>query len=380
MESDLKDYAIKVEETFHIMEEEKLKTETVFSSIAEGLFTVDNNWIITSFNPAAEKITGIKASYAVGKPCHEIIHGELCKKHECALSKSKKTGRVMLNIEGKIRDSMGHWLPVIISTAPLRNPQNKITGGVETFRDVSELERVNHELVRLNNIKTDFLSMVSHELKTPLTIVKGYSELLVHGKFGELLPHQKEIVSMIRNKVDKLNFLINDLLDVSQLEFGKFKINKQLFSLTKLLTNKKEEFKIIAEKKNLKLDFNSCPEEIVINGDQERISQVLSNLISNAIKFTNPGGKINVSLENGSNFININVVDTGIGMKHEKIENIFDKFYQIDTSNTRQYSGIGLGLAISKDIIEMHGGKINVKSEPGCGSTFSVILPYKTIN
>ncbi|MBI5417758.1 PAS domain-containing sensor histidine kinase [Candidatus Poribacteria bacterium] len=374
MENELKSYAKKVEDSFKVVVEEKLKSEAVFASIADGLFTVDNNWIITSFNPGAEKIIGIKAKNAIGKCCREIFHGELCKK-DCALSESKKNGYILLNKEGRIKKKSGDWIPVMVSTAPLRSPDGKIIGGVETFRDVSELEKINKELIQLNNVKTDFLSMVSHELKTPLTIVKGYVELLIHERLGTLTPKQKDVTEIIKNKIDKLNLLINDLLDVSQMEFGKFKIAKNPFDIIELVVYKKKEFQVIAEKKNLALNLILYDDKIIVNGDKERLSQVLSNLITNAIKFTESKGKITIKLETKQDYLYIHVIDTGIGIAPEQVNKIFDKFYQVDASCTRKYNGVGLGLAISRDIIKLHDGKIIVKSEPGKGSTFTIIIP-----
>ncbi len=374
-ETKIKKYLLEVDENLKTLQEEKIKSETIFTSIADGLFTVDNYWKITSFNPAAEKIMGIESHSAIGKSCHEIFHGELCRR-ECALSESKSTGKILLCKEGKIKDASGNWIPVIISTAPIKNLNGEIIGGVETFRDISEIEKINRELTRLNNIKTDFLSMVSHELKTPLTVIKGYIELMLHNRLGKFEPKQFSVLEMIKDRIDKLNLLINDLLDISQLEFGKFKINKMPFNLIELINSKKNEFMIIAQQKNLDLILDLICEEIIIHGDKNRISQVLSNILSNAIKFTNSGGKVLVQLECNTHYVQIHISDTGIGLTTEQIEKIFDKFYQVDTSNTRKYYGVGLGLAISKDIVEMHEGKISVKSNYGQGSTFTIALPY----
>ncbi len=235
-----------------------------------------------------------------------------------------------------------------------------------------ELERSNRELRKLDKMKSDFLSMVSHELKTPLTAIRASAEVMesyVRSK------DEKKLLSIILRNVDRQTRLVNDLLDLSIMEARAMELKKEETDLRRILDYSRESIQQLAEKKNITINWQPPGEAVIARVDRDRIAQVVINLLENAIKFTPPGGSITMKLSKKDGEAQVSVQDTGIGIKKEDQERIFDRFSQADNSMTRKVGGTGLGLAIAKGIIEAHHGKITVESEPGKGSTFTFTLP-----
>jgi len=248
------------------------------------------------------------------------------------------------------------------------------------------LREANEKLQQLNAIKSDFLSTVSHELRTPLTVIKGYVSLMKSQRLGPINARQEKGLIAADERADHLNSLINDLLNLSRIESNKYEIRQQSLDFTELAEETTNSMKPLFQKK--KIHFKSrIPAELPkLYADKQKISQVLSNLLSNAIKFTPTGGEIILEalLDNEekigkgippNDFIQINVKDNGIGLAEKEIKKIFNKFYQADNTATREYGGTGLGLCITKNIVELHHGQIWVKSPKGGGSIFSFTLP-----
>jgi len=227
-------------------------------------------------------------------------------------------------------------------------------------------------------MKTEFISTVSHELRTPLTSIKGYIDLILDGDTGEINELQKEFLGIVYQNSERLNNLINDLLDVEKIESGKIEMQFDNFSLTDIVTNAVKTMEPSADKKGLKI-ISGIKDGIELLGDSDRIMQVLINLISNAIKFTKEGS-IKVELKSINGKPEIVVRDTGIGISKSDQKRLFTKFFRADDEYTRSVGGTGLGLSITKTIIEKHGGEIKVKSEVNKGTEFRVILPSKKIN
>ncbi|MEW6087855.1 MAG: ATP-binding protein [bacterium] len=368
---------------------EKNKFEAILSSMADGLFTIDDKFCITSFNRAAEEITGYKKEEVIGKPCRYVIHGELCHRVSCALNKSRKTGKPHLNVRTFIKSKKGGLIYILASTSVLKDKDGNFIGGVETFHDmtelykiereknklIAELQNINKELDRLNKIKTEFISVVSHELRTPLTAIKGYSELLKNNKYGKITNTQNKILSLVIKKSDQLNKLIVQLLDLSRIELGKFELKKEPVELDKVIENSLENFQSIIKEKQIKYKLNLLKEPVWVIGNNLRLIEVMDNLIGNAVKFTPSKGRITISFRKLQGNIEVSVQDTGQGIPKEEFNNIFESFYQIDSSSTRKYAGTGLGLAIVKHIINRHNGKIWVENELNKGSKFIFTLP-----
>lgn len=226
--------------------------------------------------------------------------------------------------------------------------------------------------------KDDFFRILTHELKSPLTPIQTYLPLLLSEKLGNLNKEQKDALNTISKNIDRLSHLILDVLTLSRLESKEIKFNFENISINKVIENTIKNLKWEAKEKNIEINtfFSNLP---LIEGDSERLGQVFHNLIENAIKFTPEKRRIDISSEKkGYSFI-ISVKDKGIGISSRNLNKIFDKFYQVDTGLDRKYRGSGLGLTICQGIVKAHGGEIKVKSELKKGTTFKIILPYKTL-
>lgn len=244
-------------------------------------------------------------------------------------------------------------------------------------RELNESNKIiqdaNERLKEIDKLKSDFLSMVSHELRTPLTAMKISSEFLLEEK-SELIVKQELIQILLRN-IDRLTRLVNNLMDISMIESGRLKYNREMVELHEIIAVSVNTMKNQYETKGLNLTID-IPENLSkINADKDRIIQVILNLLNNALKFTYEGGNVKISVFEYENYIEIQVEDDGVGISPDKIDKIFNVFYQIDNSSTRSYSGAGLGLAITRRIIEDHGGSISAISIPSNGSVFILKLP-----
>lgn len=253
------------------------------------------------------------------------------------------------------------------------NKEQKIEGFEKNLITKNiELERANKKLQELDQLKANFLSMVSHELRTPLTTIQGYITFLKNEKSGALNETQKDCLKISEEEADHLNRLIEELLDLSKIETGKFKVNLTRVNITEAIKQAAASLKLFAASREVTLENNVTPGLPMVLADKERIIQVVSNLIENAIKFNKKGGAvyINASYAAGNNKLIFCISDTGTGIPADKIDKIFDRFYQVDSSKNRRYGGCGLGLAISESILKLHQGRIWVESQIGVGSKF----------
>lgn len=232
-----------------------------------------------------------------------------------------------------------------------------------------ELKLTYSKLQELYRMKDNFISNLSHELRTPLTSVIGYTELMLEDKLTNDQRHKAEIIYRNSNRLSRL---INSLLDTANIESNNFQLNRQTVVVNNIIASVVEDMNNLAISKNLSINVD-IPENLVIEGDLERLTQLFSNIVDNAIKYTIKG-KIIIQAEMENENVHIKISDTGIGIPEDKLNLIFDRFYQLDAQNTRKYSGTGLGLWISKNIVEAHGGKIWAESK-NRGSTFHILLP-----
>ncbi|MBW2701716.1 MAG: PocR ligand-binding domain-containing protein [Deltaproteobacteria bacterium] len=277
-----------------------------------------------------------------------------------------------------------HVEAVTASYTELQNKNSKLR---ESFDRLKELDR----------LKSSFLATVSHELRTPLTSVIGYSEMLIEGLAGEMNEEQHEYVKTIMEKGENLLALISGILDFSKVESGNLRLNKKPTYLTEIFKDALSTVIPLVHKQGLSLE-QQLPDQLPqLNLDGDKIRQSLVNLLSNAVKFNREGGKVGLMVDNcervlssaddlpaalapvGEACLRIRISDTGIGIPPEKLDRVFDSFYQVDGSSTREYGGTGLGLAISRSFIEAHGGTLEVESEMGKGSVFTIILPLDAL-
>ena len=246
----------------------------------------------------------------------------------------------------------------------------------ELKEKTAQLQTANVELSEANRHKSQFLANVSHELRTPLNAIIGSTDNVLDRIAGELNEKQARYLARVQTNAEHLNLLIEDLLDLSVIESGKMDIKAKNVSLASLVIEVAENLKPVAEKKPVDLEIGSMDANLTAWADGDRIVQVLNNLIGNAVKFTPPQGKVTVAAQrDGNGWVQVSVTDTGPGIPLEEADKIFDEFYQIPQAVRPKIKGMGLGLTIAKKLLEMHGGRIWVQSEPGKGSTFFFILP-----
>ncbi len=246
-----------------------------------------------------------------------------------------------------------------------------------------QLERTNQELRKIDSMKSEFVSVASHELRTPLAAIKNAVQLILSGKTGEINPDQEKFLSMAERNINRLTNILNDLLNLSRIESGKVELKFQDTMMQEIIEMAASSLRPHADAKSIYIEVE-VPELLpMIYGDREKIEQILTNLVGNAIKFTPEGGKIVISARPPSHdqkdghgdMVAVSVKDSGIGIPAEHLETVFEKFHQVESSIHRSVSGTGLGLAITKGLVEAHQGKILVESEVGKGSTFTFTLP-----
>jgi len=239
-----------------------------------------------------------------------------------------------------------------------------------------ELRRKNIELQKMDQLKSEFVSNVSHELRTPLTSIAGYTKLMYMKKLGPINVSQESSLKIIAEEAERLTRLINNVLDLSKLEAGKIKFKLEKIDISEIASHTITTMTQTAKEKNITLNMKSqkIPK---FKASRDLVKQIFINLLNNALKFTESNGRIDVDLRKNKKIVELSVKDTGKGIDKEQIPKLFDKFYQVDTSMTREYGGTGLGLVIVKHIVDAHKGSIKVRSEPGKGSEFVVTLPFR---
>lgn len=259
-----------------------------------------------------------------------------------------------------------------------------------TFAELTEhnarLSRAVARLEELDRLKSNFLATMSHELRTPLTSVIGYAEMMAEGLAGPISGDQREYLTTILGKADQLLGLITAVLDVSSLESGRLALDRAALSLADLVTSELATFAPQAGRRGIAIQLDACADTVVV-GDRRKIRQVVSSLVSNAVKFTPDRGKVGIALRRGpltvhqagrddvGPAIQLVVSDSGIGISRDQVAKIFEPFFQVDSSSTRAFGGTGLGLTLAKAYVEAHGGRIWVDTTPGQGSTFTATFP-----
>jgi signal transduction histidine kinase len=278
-----------------------------------------------------------------------------------------------------------HELDSIVSMTSLASIAIEHKRAEETIHEYAEdleqrVEQRTAELIRANRIKDEFLANMSHELRTPLNSVLGFSETLLEGVRGPLDQRQEQAVELIRSSGEHLLGLINDILDVSKIESGKFEIRPEVVSVNDICRSSLTFIKQFANKKSITVEYLPLSDATTtIFVDSRRLKQILINLLNNAVKFTPEMGKVSLEVQADAehNLMFFTVTDTGIGIAEDDLQKLFKPFVQLDSSLTRQYEGSGLGLMMVEKLVEIHGGHVQVQSDAGQGSSFRVVLPWK---
>ncbi|RKY77135.1 hypothetical protein DRQ00_07525 [candidate division KSB1 bacterium] len=381
------------------LENKQERTEQYYQNLVEcandGIYSLDVQGRITFVNRKVEQLTGFTRRELIGRYFKDL----LVEKERVKIKRWIKQVRrkhLLENLETRVLTKDGRQIPVEINLAA-RNNGDVISGYYGVARDISmrlqweaerrqrneEIRRMNEELVsknreleRLNQIKSQFVSNVSHELRTPLNGILGYAELLRDGLYGQVNEEQVKALQNVIACGHHLLDLINEILDFSKIQDGRMRLEREVCSVYDILEAVIATVKPTIREKNLNLILSVENKLPVINVDPRKIYQVFLNIIGNSIKFTEKG-EIEIGAQKHDNEILFFVRDTGIGMKEEDVNKIFGEFLQLDGSISRKYGGTGLGLSLAKHFVEMHNGKIWVKSKWREGSTFYVSLPYE---
>lgn len=348
------------------------QTELILEAVEEGIFGVDLAGNITFVNPSAARFLGYASVELHGCNSHAAMHhsrvdGSPYPPEDCAIYKSLIDGTVRhVNSEVFWRKD-GSSFPVDYVAAPMREGE-KIVGAVVTFRDITESQKV-------ERMKSEFISTVSHELRTPLTSIRGSLGLIAGGVAGELPPQAKALVDIAHKNSERLITLVNDILDIEKIESGKMRFDMKPLELASLIEQALEVNRAYGDQFDVAFKLEQPPYAVTVNADAGRLMQVMANLLSNAAKFSPVGGTVNVSIQCSEQNVRLSVADHGLGIPEEFRGKIFQKFSQADSSDTRKKGGTGLGLNITKAIVEQMGGRIGFESEVAVGTTFFIDLP-----
>jgi two-component system phosphate regulon sensor histidine kinase PhoR len=349
---------------------EKSRVKTIINCMGDGILVCDKESCIVLANPAASRMLEIPESRLIGNNASQSnLHPDLWKAIEESL-KIHESPYTSMSQELCIGESAKIFLRA--HTAPVRNDLNEIMGTVTVLQDISHLKE-------LEKMKSEFIAMVAHELRAPIATVEQQLTVILGSMAGELNEKQEQMIARAKERTKGVLVLIKDLLDLSRIEAGTMVQYKEPLSLTDVIPRVLEMMKVDAAEKNIDIEYSSPLNTSIIQADRNSMVGILTNLISNAIKYTTAGGKVTITLGDDDGFVKVSVADTGIGIKSEDIPRIFDKFYRVKSSETRQIIGTGLGLSIVKSIVDAHMGKVVVESTEGKGTTFSISLPKSAV-
>lgn len=352
-------------------EEEKGKFEAILRNMYDGLILTDTKGTILLINEAVRNLFSIQSDIT-GKTLTEALrNADLMELIENVVEKKEK-------VSSEIKINRPGDLYILATATPFYSPEpeNELSGVVLLFHDITRLRK-------LEEMRKDFVANVSHEIKTPITAIKGFAETLIEGALNDR-DNALKFLGTIRNHSERLNSLVNDLLTLSSIELGDILITKKTFNLNEIIDTVFATLQEKAQGKGLYLRKEAAPEIMEIDADRDRLIQILINLVDNGIKFTDTGGvtinvkseRLKVNGEEEKNFTKISVEDTGIGIPKKHLPRIGERFYRVDSARSRELGGTGLGLAIVKHLVKAHGWELKIESIEGQGTTVHIICPF----
>jgi PAS domain S-box-containing protein len=364
---------------------------SIVESSDDAIVSKSLNGIVRSWNTGAERLFGYQASEIIGQSIMTIVPPDRIAEEQLILERLRR-GERLEHFETVRVTKGGRAIPISLTVSPIRNRNGEIIGASKIARDItyqklSEEERerqlvleqnLRNEAQAANRLKDEFLATISHELRTPLNAILGWTTMLRSGKLDP--PSVTRAIEVIERNAKSQAQLIEDLLDVSRIVSGKVRLDMKPVAFTTVLKAAMESVQPAADAKGIHLQMIVNAADDRVKADATRLQQIIWNLLSNSIKFTPKGGKITVKLDRTDSIVQITVTDTGAGISPEFLPFVFDRFKQADGAITKQHGGLGLGLAISRHLVEMHGGTIEADS-PGeaLGATFTIRLPLAAV-
>ena len=350
---------------------EKDYLQTILKGMMEGVLVVDGRGRILMVNDALRHLLSLSSDVSDKMPLEIIRNAAL----EGAIRKAIQDGEniaLELDLSKPVEKTIEvNVVSILPSKRKMDEDREGIRGAIAVFHDITRLKQ-------LEKIRQDFVANVSHELRTPLTTIKGYAETLLEGALKEDQAFQ--FVQVIKRHTDRLTKIVEDLLMLSRIETKEFQLKMEAIPLRDFIDDVVEFVKEPAERKKISLSRNEIPSSLAVQADRSYLEQILINLLENSIKYTPEGGKVIISaVEKDSKDIQFSIEDNGIGIPKEDLSRIFERFYRVDKGRSKELGGTGLGLSIVKHLVQAHGGKVWVESQPGKGSTFYFTLPKQMV-
>lgn len=371
------------------LSDSRQRFEVIINNIEDGVVLIDNEGTIRSFNPGASNISGWPTDEATGIDVNQVMQladdkGQLIKTPDSPFSRIFKTGQTIHDDNAVLINRHKDQVPISLSITPLLNEAKQVTAAIAVFRNVSERRASEQQ-------RADFISTASHEMRTPVAAIEGYLALALNDKVATIDSRARIYLEKAHSSTQHLGQLFQDLLTSAKAEDGRLTSHPAVLELGGFLEQLTSDLRFVAEKKGLHVNFavgststinasGSAKNELVVRplyyvyADSDRLREVITNLFDNAVKYTE-SGSVTVGVTGDEQVAQCSVKDTGPGIPSEDLPHLFQKFYRVDNSATRVIGGTGLGLFISRKIVELYNGRIWAESEVGKGSSFYINLP-----
>jgi two-component system sensor histidine kinase/response regulator len=370
-------------------EDARLKLGAIVESAPDAIIGTDLEDRVTSWNLGAENLYGFPAEEALGRVFAFHLPPDRARERAELVARVAE-GEALRNFETVRARKDGTLVDISLTISPIQDASGTLVGFATIAQDITErkrteeererllheLEDQNERLRELDRLKDEFVALVSHELRTPLTSIRGYLELVLEGEAGDLTDDQRQFLGVVERNAHRLLALVGDLLFLAQIEAGRLSLEVGAVDLAAIAAESVETARPIAEEKGITLTLATGPLALVA-GDRARLAQLLDNLISNGVKFTPAGGRVDVRVRGQRGQALVEVRDTGMGIPSEEQVHLFERFFRTAQATEQAIPGTGLGLAISKAIVHGHGGQITVASAEGSGTTFRVSIPIR---